>query len=196
MSVITKRPRGRPPVPCERISPSSKRCRDREEHPYPPYRCACTTKPKKATVVKNPLFVAPRRQPPGRPRLINWSRDGLPNQFVKVFKDAGRSREKQYVRMAANSKKYQLMELTRGVSGLLSSTEQAKLDRLLTSNPTTIGALDRFTKKVEAMDAYLSIKRNRQLKSRPRKDPSANTSLGAYWIPSSKRQRRAPTRFT
>lgn len=36
-----KRPRGRPPAPCETFSPTSKRCFDRVTHPYPPYKCAC-----------------------------------------------------------------------------------------------------------------------------------------------------------
>jgi hypothetical protein len=148
-------------------------------------------------VVKNPLFNAPRAQGPGRPRLINWSRDGLPNPFIKVYKDADRRQEKAYVKLAANSKKYQMRELAREASDILSLTNQDRLDKLLKTNPTTIMALDRFTRNVELLNAHLSKKmKEARPKHRPRKDPSANSSLGAYWKPTEKRRRRAPARLT
>ena len=144
-------------------------------------------------VVKNPLYTAPRAKPPGRPRLINWSRDGMPTQFVKVFKDADRSQERAYVKMASNSKKYQMRELAREGAAILSLTNRARLDTLMKTNPTTIGALYRFIRNVESLDAQLSKKiEGRRLTARPRKDPSANSSLGAYWTPADARRRRAP----
>ena len=53
-----KRPRGRPPAPCDAISPTSKRCFDRANHPYPPYRCTCAG--------ARPVASRPRGRPPAQ----------------------------------------------------------------------------------------------------------------------------------
>ena len=219
--MMQKKPRGRPPLPCDRISLTSKRCRDREAHPYMPYRCKCETRPKK------PVKKVAVKKSPGRPRVVNWSRDGLPTQFVKLFKNADRQvrmKERHFIQEIAKQKKQQLLEFTRRNSGTLiedlTPRERNELDKLLKINPTTFATLERFTKRVETWfdtqgermnEVQNSRRPNRPTRKNPsflnslnsglgtrptRKDPSCNSRLGAYWRPTGKRQRRVPARFT
>ena len=52
----SNRPAGRPPAPCDTFPPTSRRCFERRNHPYPPYRCVCEgpSPKKRASKSKSP----------------------------------------------------------------------------------------------------------------------------------------------
>lgn len=205
---MSTKPRGRPPKPCNEISPTSKRCHDRKDHPYPPYRCACQEKQRPTRWVTNPLAVKPTR-PRGRPRKpLNWSQNGLPVQIAKVMKDAerkqrkqAREQEKTWIEKASVQRKEDLKRIvnTKEFSKWLNKYPKVRteMDRLMRSKPTTTAALNRMMPRFEKVKSTLLNKRNqwvleKKSKKTRRADPSIKSSLGTYWRISTTKRLRKP----
>ena len=188
-----RRPPGRPPVPCEKISLVSKRCYKRETHPYPPYRCKCEKKPTKCTqkmYTTNPLCVVERAKPPGRKRVVNWSGNGLPLQFKKLTNVEERKKEKYRVRVLAGQRKHRLFDFTHTGGGRLHAwippTLEKRLVALLKANPTTSKTLDRLITSIERIDGQLRLIQPKTKKTRT--DPALDSRLGSYWVPGSSKR--------
>ena len=197
---MIKKPRGRPPAACNTFSPSSKRCFDRVNHPYVPYRCDCVEKPLKAKrplrYVSNPLFTSKIvKKPRGRqPSALNWSQNGMPNQIVNMRKKLDRERETLYIKKALAQRKEVLSRnlpsnqrnLRTHHAGLMK-----RFNKLMSVNPKKMSSFNklstRFVKmgnNIENAIATLNAPKNSNIVTKPkRKDPSINSALGAYWKP-------------
>ena len=206
MYKMSKRPVGRPPAPCATFSPSSKRCFGRENHPYIPYRCDCVEKPKKAKrplkYVSNPLFTSRIvRKPTGRQRMaLNWSQNGMPKQIVNMQKRLDREREIVFITTALSQQKERLIRTLPSNQQPLRTQHAAlmkRFDKLMSANPKRISSLNKVSTRFMSMGddlenaiATLPVPRLAIVR---RRDPSANSALGAYWTPSSRRRVSVPS---